>query len=213
MASCCTCTGTGGSTGSPGKSALPLICLVPRGPEKNTARLPPARAMGGASSTAKSDFQLLDEDYIKKNFKLPQRALYLDPFRRPLITFPMTQEDVKHFNLARKYKINQQILDGFLDPSEAISAPSVFPYAKTESEKRKEAEEDEEIIYILQLPDWEYKCPVHNQTVRTPRFIWHSCKKTDKTKGGELKQGKGPLNKPKPWLLSRHTDFDLLSQW
>lgn len=38
----------------------------------------------------------------------------------------MTQEDVKHFNLARKYKINQQILDGFLDPSEAISAPSVF---------------------------------------------------------------------------------------
>lgn len=38
----------------------------------------------------------------------------------------MTQEDVKHFNLARKYKINQQILDGFLDPAEAISAPSVF---------------------------------------------------------------------------------------
>lgn len=46
--------------------------------------------------------------------------------RRPLITFPMTQEDVRHFNLARKYKINQQILDGFLDPSEAITAPSVF---------------------------------------------------------------------------------------
>lgn len=38
----------------------------------------------------------------------------------------MTQEDVTNFNLARKYKINQQILDGFLDASEAISAPSVF---------------------------------------------------------------------------------------
>lgn len=38
----------------------------------------------------------------------------------------MTQEDAKNFNLARKYKINQQILDGFLDASEAISAPSVF---------------------------------------------------------------------------------------
>lgn len=46
--------------------------------------------------------------------------------RRPLITFPMTQEGSKNFNLARKYKVNQQILDGFLDPGEAISAPSVF---------------------------------------------------------------------------------------
>lgn len=46
--------------------------------------------------------------------------------RRPLISFPMTQEDVKHFNMARKTKINQQILDGFLDPSAAITAPSIF---------------------------------------------------------------------------------------
>lgn len=38
----------------------------------------------------------------------------------------MTQEDAQNFNLARKNKINQQILDGTLDPSEAISAPSVF---------------------------------------------------------------------------------------
>ncbi|XP_045458186.1 uncharacterized protein LOC123668496 [Melitaea cinxia] len=211
MSRCCTCPGTGGSSGTTG--SLPLICLVPRGQEHNAARTATPRTTAGASSAVKSDFQLLDEEYIRKNFKLPQRALYLDPFRRPLITFPMTQEDVKHFNLARKYKINQQILDGFLDPSEAISAPSVFPYAKTETEKRKEAEDDEEIIYILQLPDWEFKCPVHNQTIRTPRFIWHSCQKSKKGKGGELKQGKGPLNKPKPWLLSRHTDFDLLSQW
>ncbi|CAH0716641.1 unnamed protein product, partial [Brenthis ino] len=204
---CCTCAGAGAH--SAGQASLPLICLVPRDGTEHDAR--PQRA--GAPSQHKSDFQLLDEDYIKKNFKLPPRSLYLDPFRRPLITFPMTQEDVKHFNLARKYKINQQILDGFLDPSEAISAPSVFPYANTESKKRKESEEDEEIIYILQLPDWEFKCPVHNQTVRTPRFIWHSCKKSKKAKGGELKRGGGPLNKPKPWLLSRHTDFDLLSQW
>lgn len=44
------------------------------------------------------------------------------------------------------------------------------PYAKTETEKRKTADEDEEIIYILQLPDWEFKCPVHNESVRTPRL-------------------------------------------
>lgn len=44
------------------------------------------------------------------------------------------------------------------------------PYAKSEAEKRKETEEDEEIIYILQLPDWEYNCPVHNQTIKTPRL-------------------------------------------
>ncbi|CAG9558233.1 unnamed protein product [Danaus chrysippus] len=206
MSSCCTCPGASSSAGNAG---LPLICLVPRdGAAENKSGPRPT----AAKMSAQSDFQLLDEEYIKKHFKLPQRSLYLDPFRRPLITFPMTQEDVRHFNLARKYKINQQILDGFLDPSEAITAPSVFPYAKTEAEKRKEAEEDEEIIYILQLPDWEFKCPVHNQSVRTPRFIWHSCKKT-KGKSGELKQGGGPLNKPKPWLLSRHTDFDLLSQW
>ncbi|XP_026742195.1 uncharacterized protein LOC113504218 [Trichoplusia ni] len=163
---------------------------------------------------AQSDFQLLDEAYIKKHFKLPQRALYLDPFRRPLITFPTSQEGTKNFNMARKCKINQQILDGFLDPSEAISAPSVFPYAKNQAEKAKEAaEEDEEIIYILQLPDWEFRCPVHNETVRTPRFIWHSCKKPKKEKTSELQRGGGPMNKPKPWLLSRHTDFDLMSQW
>ncbi|XP_052746652.1 uncharacterized protein LOC112043802 [Bicyclus anynana] len=206
MASCCTCNR--GSTGS-GKQNLPLVCLVPRdGKPESGARPQPSHA-----TTSKSnDFELLDEDYIKKHFKLPQRALYLDPFRRPLITFPMTQEEVKHFNLARKYKINQQILDGYLDPSSAISAPSVFPYAKSEAEKRKESEEDEEIIYILQLPDWEFQCPEHNQIIRTPRFIWHSCKKS-KDKGGQVKRGRGPLNKPKPWLLSRHTDFDLLSQW
>ncbi|CAK1554712.1 unnamed protein product [Leptosia nina] len=210
MASCCTCAGAGGSSAA--NAALPLICLVPREDSRGSpsAGQKPRPASAGTPS---SDFQLLDEDYIKKHFKLPQRALYLDPFRRPLITFPMTQEDVKHFNLARKYKINQQILDGFLDPSEAISAPSVFPYAKSESEKRKEAEEEEEIIYILQLPDWEFKCPVHNQTIKTPRFIWHSCKKTAKGKEAGPKRGGGPLNKPKPWLLSRHTDFDLLSQW
>ncbi|KAG6443193.1 uncharacterized protein LOC115455736 isoform X1 [Manduca sexta] len=207
---CCTCSGASSGV----KSSLPLICLVPR----DDARLPDQAAAGkprpaSAGTVAQSDFQLLDEEYIKKHFKLPQRSLYLDPFRRPLITFPMTQEDSKHFNLARKYKTNQQILDGYLDPSEAISAPSVFPYAKSESEKRKENEDDEEIIYILQLPDWEFKCPVHNQTIRTPRFIWHSCKKPKKEKGGEPKRGGGPLNKPKPWLLSRHTDFDLLSQW
>lgn len=45
------------------------------------------------------------------------------------------------------------------------------PYAKTEAEKRKEAEDDEEIIYILQLPDWEYQCPTHNSTIRTPRLL------------------------------------------
>ncbi|XP_028178603.1 uncharacterized protein LOC135086647 [Ostrinia nubilalis] len=211
MASCCTCSG--GSSGA--QSSLPLICLVPRDAAAagKAGPGPAGKPRPISAGTAQSDFQLLDEAYIKKHFKLPQRSLYLDPFRRPLITFPMTQEDVKHFNLARKYKINQQILDGFLDPSEAISAPSVFPYAKTEAEKRKEADDDEEIIYILQLPDWEFQCPVHNQTIRTPRFIWHSCKKDKKGKKGELKQGGGPLNKPKPWLLSRHTDFDLLSQW
>ncbi|KAI8430561.1 hypothetical protein MSG28_000786 [Choristoneura fumiferana] len=181
MASCCTCSGPGHGQAGSSKASLPLICLVPR----DDARLAdqggakkPRPASAGIS--AQSDFQLLDEDYIKKHFKLPQRQLYLDPFRRPLITFPMTQED---------------------------------PYAKSEAEKRKETEEDEEIIYILQLPDWEYNCPVHNQTIKTPRFIWHSCKKPKKGKGGELKQGGGPMNKPKPWLLSRHTDFDLLSQW
>ncbi|CAH2242377.1 jg432, partial [Pararge aegeria aegeria] len=160
---CCTCKGLGRSQ----KSSLPLICLVPRdGHPENSA---PPRPTPATTNSARSNFELLDEDYIKKHFKLPQRSLYLDPFRRPLITFPMTQEDVKNFNLARKYKINQQILDGFLDPSAAISAPSVFPYAKSEAEKKKEAEEDEEIIYILQLPDWEFKCPEHNQTIRTPR--------------------------------------------
>lgn len=45
------------------------------------------------------------------------------------------------------------------------------------------------------------------------RFIWHSCKKSAKKGGDALKQGRGPLHKPKPWLLSRHTDFDLMSQW
>lgn len=82
---CCACrgpnnSGAGGAGG--GKSSLPLICLVPR----DDARLPdkagrskPRPASAGVA--AESDFQLLDEDYIKKHFKLPQRALYLDPFR------------------------------------------------------------------------------------------------------------------------------------
>ncbi|KAJ0183642.1 hypothetical protein K1T71_000065 [Dendrolimus kikuchii] len=212
MASCCTCSGAAKSSAN---SSLPLICLVPRGHAKqsNDGGSGQHPRPQSANTPAHSDFQLLDEDYIKKHFKLPKRALYLDPFRRPLITFPMTQEDAKNFNLARKYKINQQILDGSLDPSEAISAPSVFPYAKSQKEKKKEADDDEELIYILQLPDWEFKCPEHNQTIRTPRFIWHSCKKTKTGKSGEPKRGGGPLNKPKPWLLSRHTDFDLLSQW
>ncbi|XP_050683011.1 uncharacterized protein LOC126978301 [Leptidea sinapis] len=211
MASCCACTSGGPSRGT-AQSSLPLICLVPR---DDSGRQTTSKQPSAPSTSAQSDFQLLDEDYIKKHFKLPQRALYLDPFRRPLITFPMTQEDVKHFNMARKTKINQQILDGFLDPSEAISAPSIFPYPKTDnSERKKDGDDDEEIIYILQLPDWEFKCPVHNETIRTPRFIWHSCKKKEKgSKSGELKRGGGPTNKPKPWLLSRHTDFDLLSQW
>ncbi|KOB66940.1 Uncharacterized protein OBRU01_20532 [Operophtera brumata] len=211
MASCCTCSASGSA--STGKSSLPLICLVPRDgarlPEQAGARPHPA----ASSMSANSGFQLLEESSIKEHFKLPQRALYLDSFRRPLITFPMTQEDQINFNLARKYKIKQQILDGALDPSEAISAPSVFPYAKSETEKSKETEEEEEIIYILQLPDWEFQCPVHNQMIRTPRFIWHSCKKPKKGKSKEPKRGGGPMNKPAPWLLSRHTDFDLLSQW
>ncbi|CAB3258940.1 unnamed protein product [Arctia plantaginis] len=212
MAACCTCNPGSSNRGGAGNTALPLICLVPRDggqqPSQGGSRPRPA-----SSNSAQSDFTLLDDEYIKKHFKLPQRSLYLDPFRRPLITFPMDQEDSRYFNMARKTKINQQILDGYLDASEAISAPSVFPYAKTETEKQKESAQDEEIIYILQLPDWEFKCPVHNETIRTPRFIWHSCKKAKKEKTGQPKQGGGPLNKPKPWLLSRHTDFDLLSQW
>lgn len=76
---CCTCPGTGGSSGTTG--SLPLICLVPRGQEHNAARTATPRTTAGASSAVKSDFQLLDEEYIRKNFKLPQRALYLDPFR------------------------------------------------------------------------------------------------------------------------------------
>ncbi|XP_068620286.1 uncharacterized protein [Battus philenor] len=212
MAGCCPCSA---SMPTPGKASLPLICMVPR----DDKSMQPASDKGRPQTTSPAtsptdDFPMLDDEYIKKHFKLPPRALYLDPFRRPLITFPMTQEIVNNFNLARKTKINQQILDGYLDPSEAISAPSVFPYPQTKKESDKTKAEDEEVIYILQLPDWEFKCPVHQHVVKTPRFIWHSCKKPDKEKkSGELKRGGGPLNKPKPWLLSRHTDFDLLSQW
>ncbi|XP_061707304.1 uncharacterized protein LOC133517860 [Cydia pomonella] len=209
MSSCCKCESQG-RVGS-GAGSLPLICLVPRdGPGQ--AQAGSSKPSNSGPSANKSDFRLLDEDYIKKNFKLPQRALYLDPFRKPLITFPIGGPP-KNFNMARKNKINQMILDGFLDPCEAISAPSVFPYATSDAEKRKTAEDDEEIIYILQLPDIESRCPVHEQTIRTPRFIWHSCKKSKKADNGEMKPGGGPMNKPKPWLLSRHTDFDLLSQW
>ncbi|KAJ8737473.1 hypothetical protein PYW08_000068 [Mythimna loreyi] len=213
---CCQCHGSHSATSAGGRANLPLICLVPRDDPRAAKQFGsggkprPASASAGG---AQSDFQLLDEDYIKAHFNLPKRALYLDPFRRPLITFPMTQENSKHFNLARKYKVNQQILDGFLDQSEALTAPSVFPYASSQTQQGEKADDNEEIIYILQLPDWEYNCPVHNQTVRTPRFIWHACKKGKEKESGKLKRGGGPLNKPKPWLLSRHTDFDLLSQW
>ncbi|XP_045542197.1 uncharacterized protein LOC106715888 [Papilio machaon] len=213
MAGCCQCP-TGGQQGR-----LPLICLVPRGDGAGTAApppsaAPPAPAAPSATSAGAPDFPLLDDEYIKKHFKLPPRPLYLDPFRRPLITFPTSQEAATHFNMARKTKINQQILDGYLDPSEAISAPSVFPYSQKTKEADKTKAEEEEVIYILQLPDWEFKCPLHDQVVKTPRFIWHSCKKSEREKkSGEPKAGGGPLHRPKPWLLSRHTDFDMLSQW
>ncbi|KAI5646984.1 hypothetical protein NE865_01239 [Phthorimaea operculella] len=212
---CCSCPGAGGAGGGKAVNGLPLICLVPRDP----AAAPPGSNGGAArprQSSAPSiddDFKFLDPDYIAKHFKLPERPLYLDPFRRPLITFPISGDNTKNFNQAKKSKINQMILDGFLDPSEALVAPSVFPYAKNEAEKRKEAEEEEEVIYILQLPDWEYQCPVHNTTVRTPRFIWHSCKKKEKEKSNEMKQGRGPMFRPKPWILSRITDFDMMAQW
>lgn len=84
---------------------------------------PQARPVAASSNQG---FDLLDEDYLRKHFNFPQRSLYLDTYRRPLITFPMTQENSNSFNLARKTKINQQILDGFLDASEAITAPSIF---------------------------------------------------------------------------------------
>uniref|UniRef100_A0A2H1WZ99 SFRICE_029523 n=1 Tax=Spodoptera frugiperda TaxID=7108 RepID=A0A2H1WZ99_SPOFR len=220
---CCPCNNAGKGSAAvdrSGRSNLPLICLVPHTDNVtgSSARNPPRGPAPRATAAGQNDFQLLDEDYIKKHFKLPPRALYLDPFRRPLITFPLTQEGgSKNFNISRKQKINQQILDGFLDPSAAISAPSVFPYDTSQkSAKAKAEEEDEEIIYILQLPDFEYKCPIHNATVKTPRFIWHSCKKQKKSKSatdGGGAAGGGPLHKPKPWILSRITDFDLLSQW
>ncbi|XP_026317577.1 uncharacterized protein LOC113228472 [Hyposmocoma kahamanoa] len=214
--SCCCCSQRGSGITGGGGGNLPLICLVPR--DEAAAKAAASRQQKGPTqqssspSSRENDFQFLDEEYLRKHFNFPQRALYLDPFRKPLITFPISGEKFsKNFSIDRKAKINQQILDGFLDPSEAITAPSVFPYAKTDAEKKK-AEEEEEIIYILQLPDWEFKCPVHNETIRTPRFIWHSCKKSS-TSSGEMKQGPGPLNKPKPWILSRHTDFDMKSQW
>ncbi|CAK1588052.1 unnamed protein product [Parnassius mnemosyne] len=206
---CCPCPA---AVTNSGKSSLPLICLVPRD-GKSIEHAVQKKPRSTSTFAPAKDFPLLDEEYIKKNFKLPPRALYLDPHRRPLITFPMTQEISNNFNMARKNKINQQILDGYLDPSEAIASPSVFPYGKTKKESEEETKEDEELIYILQLPDWEFKCPVHHHTVKTPRFIWHTCKKSKKESNGELKHGGGPLKKPKPWLLSRHTDFDLLSQW
>ncbi|KPJ10359.1 hypothetical protein RR48_09019 [Papilio machaon] len=163
MAGCCQCP-TGGQQGR-----LPLICLVPRGDGAGTAApppsaAPPAPAAPSATSAGAPDFPLLDDEYIKKHFKLPPRPLYLDPFR----------------------------------------------FAQADKTKA----EEEEVIYILQLPDWEFKCPLHDQVVKTPRFIWHSCKKSEREKkSGEPKAGGGPLHRPKPWLLSRHTDFDMLSQW
>ncbi|GBP03826.1 hypothetical protein EVAR_71882_1 [Eumeta japonica] len=266
---------------------LPLICLVPRG----AARPPPAPAP--SRSTVDSEFTPLSEEYLRKNFKFPQRALYLDPFNRPLITFPMTQEKTKHINQYRKSKINQGILDGVIHPSKAIWVPSVFvPYLETgkAQSERGEDDDDQEIIYLLQLPDYETSCPVHNQAVKIPRFIlfnnvrticsyrfttvllpgdalrgvhrsaharhevndlillmsdnspdhsdigarkmlancgkinnarkfiWHSHKKSEKQKPPPEVEGSGyivggMLNKPKPWLLSRLTDFDLYSQW
>lgn len=45
------------------------------------------------------------------------------------------------------------------------------PYASAKTDKPKVPEDDDdEIIYILQLPDWECKCPVHNETIKTPRL-------------------------------------------
>ncbi|VVC93770.1 unnamed protein product [Leptidea sinapis] len=78
MASCCACTSGGPSRGT-AQSSLPLICLVPR---DDSGRQTTSRQPSAPSTSAQSDFQLLDEDYIKKHFKLPQRALYLDPFSR-----------------------------------------------------------------------------------------------------------------------------------
>lgn len=101
---------------------MPVLCLVPR--DENF--VPPTKNIKQESTNTASEHQFLDEEYIKKHFNLPKRPLYLDSLRRPLITFPMTQEILNHFNIARKTKINQQILDGFLDPSEAITSPSVF---------------------------------------------------------------------------------------
>lgn len=46
------------------------------------------------------------------------------------------------------------------------------PYAQSTKEANKAKAEEEEIIYILQLPDWEFKCPLHDQVVKTPRCVF-----------------------------------------
>lgn len=120
--------GGGGGLHQGNTMSLPIVCLIPKNPHgqlesKSNQPLYPKHQIPASKS---DNMELMDEEFLKKHFNLPKRALYLDPMRRPLITFPMTQEDSKNFNLARKYKINQQILDGILDPSAAISAPSIF---------------------------------------------------------------------------------------
>ncbi|CAG9137293.1 unnamed protein product [Plutella xylostella] len=208
----CACTCQADSKQSRQTANLPLICMVPRDGRTPGQKRPekPERSSRLASSDS---FHFLDEATIKKHFKLPPRALYLDPFKRPLITFPINEDDIPNFSMDRKAKINQMILDGLLPASAAISAPSVFPYPTSAELKKKKEDVDEELVYILQLPDWETRCPVHGDVIKTPRFIWHSCKKEDKEKKLQSNIGGGPLNRPKPWILSRITDFDLQSQW
>ncbi|XP_041986954.1 uncharacterized protein LOC121738780 isoform X2 [Aricia agestis] len=159
----------------------------------------------------KEDDIVPDDNFIIEHFKLPPRPLYLDPFRRPLITFPMV-ENSQHFSMARKYKINQQILDGYLDPSEAITAPPIFPYPKKEKDKIGKYDD---VQIIFQLSEGHYKCPVHNKTVGTPRILGCcTCLKSEsKSEARQRKKSDRPYKRPKPWLLSRHTDFDLISQW
>ncbi|VVC95667.1 unnamed protein product, partial [Leptidea sinapis] len=102
-----------------------------------------------------------------------------------------TQEDVMHFNMARKTKINQQILDGFLDPIEAISEPSTFPYPKKDNLERKKVGDDDE----------EFS---KEQKERRPNSSGiHARRKEIGSKSGELNRGGGPTNKPKPCLLIR----------
>lgn len=134
------CCCTGGNPGGPPKAKIPLLCLVPidEAGQLGSGSKPRPGVGKGAPAPGKPpgtgcddiiggpDAQLFDNDYLKKHFKLPQRAMYLDPFSRPLITFPMSQGESNNFTMHRKQKTNQMILDGILDPKEAIMAPSIF---------------------------------------------------------------------------------------